>query len=183
LLREHGHVGYVNLNTIVNRDGIWPLEFTCRFGYPGFAVLEPIQRTPWGELFAAMLSRSRDRFLAVPGFSVCILVTTPPFPYSRKEIDEPVGLPVFLDRALGPNDRRHLHYGEVGMAGDRLVTSGLYGWTMVVTGTGASIEAARAAAYKRVARVSVPSMRYRLDIGERLIAGDYARLERLGLLD
>ena len=63
----------------------------------------------------------------------------------------------------------------------QLVTTGLYGWTMVVTGTGPTIEAARAAAYDRAAKVAAPNIRYRLDIGDRLIAGDFARLERLGL--
>src|SRR3546814_19097376 len=55
LLRDHNHVGYINLNTIVNAQGIWPLEFTCRFGYPGFAVLSPLQQTPWSQLFCMML--------------------------------------------------------------------------------------------------------------------------------
>jgi phosphoribosylamine--glycine ligase len=182
LLRQHGHVGYVNLNTIVNQKGVWPLEFTCRFGYPGFAVLDPIQQTPWGELFAIMARKSGVGFKAAPGFSLGVLLTTPPFPYSRKEVDEPVGLPVFLDEALGPEDRRHLHFGEIGLEGDQLMTSGLYGWTMVVTGTGGSVEAAKAAAYRRAKSVFIPNSRYRLDIGDRLIGGDYARVERLGLL-
>jgi phosphoribosylamine--glycine ligase len=180
-LREHGHVGYVNLNTIVNEAGIWPLEFTCRFGYPGFAILEPLQDIGWAELFRAMAEQSAVSFPAHPGFSTGIVLTTPPFPYTRKQVDEPVGLPVLFEGALDDEDRRHLHYGEVGLDGGRLVTSGLYGWTMVVTGVGPTIAAARQAAYARVGRVFVPNARYRLDIGDRLVAGDYDRVAGLGL--
>ena len=50
-LRENGYCGYINLNTVVNQQGIWPLEFTCRFGYPGYAILDPLQRIEWAELF------------------------------------------------------------------------------------------------------------------------------------
>jgi phosphoribosylamine--glycine ligase len=182
LLRRHGHVGWVNLNTIVNEQGIWPLEFTCRFGYPGYAVLDPLQDIHWAALLRMMTSRSSRRFSTLPGFSAGIVLTTPPFPYSRKQVDEPVGLPILLAESLDEADLRHLHYGEVGLAAGQLVTSGLYGWTMVVTGTGPTIPAARAAAYERVTRITIPNMRYRLDIGERLEAGDFARLERLGLL-
>jgi phosphoribosylamine--glycine ligase len=181
LLREHGHVGYVNLNTIVNSDGIWPLEFTCRFGYPGFAILEPLQATPWGELFRAMAKRSGEGFATRPGFSVGIVMTTPPFPYTRKQVDEPVGLPVLFD-PLDAEDERNIHYGEVGLdGGGRLVTSGLYGWTMVVTGTGSEIVAAKRAAYERARRIFIPAVRYRLDIGDRLIAADYEAVAALGL--
>jgi phosphoribosylamine--glycine ligase len=181
-LREARHVGYVNLNTIVNEAGIWPLEFTTRFGYPGYAVLDPLQCTGWAELFAMMTQRrGGNRFVARDGFSVGIVLTTPPFPYSRKEVDEAVGLPILFDE-IDDQDRCHFHFGEVGLDGNQLVTSGLYGWTMVVTGVGATIEAARAEAYRRASRISIPNARYRLDIGARLIDGDFARLERMGFL-
>jgi phosphoribosylamine--glycine ligase len=181
LLREHGHVGYVNLNTIVNAGGIWPLEFTCRFGYPGFAVLETLQATDWADLLDSMARRSQRSFAPRRGFSVGIVITTPPFPYTRKQVEEPVGLPVLLDGVRDGEDLRNIHYGEVGLDGGALVTSGLYGWTMVVTGTGAAIEAARRAAYERAGRIFVPGMRYRLDIGDRLIASDYDMVAGLGL--
>jgi len=175
--RAHGHCGYVNLNTIVDEHGIWPLEFTCRFGYPGFAILGALQETGWADLFQAM-SRRAERLATRTGFAAGIVLTVPPFPYTRKQIDEKIGLPIFI--AGGADE--HFHFGEMGLADGRLVTSGLYGWTMVVTGTGRSIEQARLDALARAERVSTANLRYRRDIGER-VASDVARLEAWGYLD
>ncbi len=180
-LRENGYVGYINLNTIVNARGIWPLEFSCRFGYPGYAILAPMQATPWGELFEAMVSRGRPSFATRPGFCVGLVLTTPPFPYTRKQVAEPVGLPVLFE---GVPDAAHYQFGEVGL--DRtgqLVTSGLYGWTMIVTGSGETIAEAQRQACDYAGRLLIPNVRYRRDIGDRLIGGDYELLDRLGLLD
>jgi phosphoribosylamine--glycine ligase len=183
LLRSNGHCGYVNLNTIVNERGIWPLEFTCRFGYPGFAILTPLQKTPWGELFAAMIAKSRTHFETRRGFSVGVVLTVPPFPYERPYVQEPLGLPVMFDGELSGEDRSNLHYCEVGLDGGQLVTSGIFGLVMVATGLGPTIELARERANQLADRVLAPNIRYRRDIGDRLLAGEWDRLERLGLLD
>jgi phosphoribosylamine--glycine ligase len=178
-LRGRGHIGYINLNTIVNAGGIWPLEFTCRFGYPGFAVLTPLQQTSWGDLFKMMLGHLPKDFATRSGFSVGVLLTTPPFPYTRKQVREPIGLPILFDEELNENDRHNLHFGEVGLVNDTLVTSGLYGWTMVVTGCGETVAAARSSAYLLASQVYIPNMRYRLDIGDKLIVSDLRMLEDL----
>ncbi len=178
MLREAGHIGYVNLNTVIDERGVWPLEFTCRFGYPGFAVLEPLQALGWGELFRRITQRTSPRFETSPGFSLCVVLSTPPFPHSRKEIDAVIGLPILT----GDIDPRHLHWSEVGLRKGRLVTTGLYGWTGVVTGTGATIEEAKAAAYARAREVHCPNLRYRLDIGDKLAGGQLAQLHAWGWL-
>ena len=183
ILRARGYCGYINLNTIVNEQGIWPLEFTCRFGYPGFAILEPLQQTSWSNLFHTMITRSSCTFVTRPGFAVGIVVTTPPFPYSRLNVPHPIGLPVSFDGNLAPAERRHLHYGEVGLQRGALVTTGVYGWTMVVTGEGATVQDAQASANLLADKVLVPNARYRRDIDSRLIKSDLARVEGWDLLD
>jgi phosphoribosylamine---glycine ligase len=183
LLRENGYCGYINLNTIVNDEGIWPLEFTCRFGYPGYAILDPLQKTSWADLFRAMITRSTLCFDAAPGFAVGIVITTPPFPYSRDTVPVQVGLPVLFDGDLSQAEQGHVHYGEVALHNGRLVTSGASGYTLVVTGIGQTIEAARNAANALADKVVVPNARYRRDIGTRLIEGEFAKMEALELLD
>jgi phosphoribosylamine---glycine ligase len=182
LLKKGRYCGYINLNTIVNEQGIWPLEFTCRFGYPGCSILESLQETPWGELFHAMVTRSAETIRTRPGFAAGIVMTTPPFPYGRNVVNEPVGMPIVLDR-IGDDERRHLHYGEVGLKEGQLVTSGAYGWTMVVTGIGGTVQKARDKAIQLADRVIIPNARYRRDIGDRLASHELSRITNLGLLD
>ena len=183
-LRDAGYCGYINLNTIVNEDGIWPLEFTCRFGYPGYAILDSLQRTLWSALFHSLVTRSGEKpFATLPGFAAGIVLTTPPFPYGRPEVNVPVGMPVLLDPSFGAEEHRHIHYGEVGLQNGQLVTSGAYGWTLVVTGVAPSIAEAQRRANDLAGRITIPNVRYRRDIGDRLLNGDFARVESLGLLD
>jgi phosphoribosylamine--glycine ligase len=183
LLRQRGYRGYINLNTIVNENGIWPLEFTCRFGYPGYAILDSLQETPWSQLFSALVRGGVSRFETRSGFACGVVLTTPPFPYGRPEVDVPVGMPVMIDAELDAAARNHIHFGEVGLHNGLLVTSGAYGWTLVVTGRAPSIAEAQADANALVRRITIPNMRYRTDIGARLVAGDFRRVESLGLLD
>ena len=181
-LRKAGYCGYINLNTIVNEDGVWPLEFTCRFGYPGYATLDSLQRTTWSSLFHNLVTRSAETFDTLPGFAASIVLTTPPFPYARPEVNAPVGMPVLFDPSLDAEAREDIHYGEVGVQNGQLVTSGAYGWTLVVTGVASSIPEAQQRANELAARVTIPNVRYRRDIGARLIAGDFARVESIGML-
>ena len=130
-----------------------------------------------------MLNPCSDRFDTYSGFAVGIVITTPPFPYYRENVPEPIGLPILFDEELTPEDRRNLHYGEVGLKGDVLVTSGTSGCTLVVTGTGETIEAARVAANSLAEKVIIPNGRYRSDIGQKLVEGEFAKIDAWGLLD
>lgn len=182
LLREGGYVGYINLNTIINEHGIWPLELTCRFGYPGSAILETLQRSSWPEIFRSMLSGG-DRFETAPGYAVGVVLTVPPFPYRYGYPEVSRGLPIVVDPSLSEADLQRLHFAEVALdATGQLVTSGVAGYIAVATGAGPAVEAAQNAAYALAERVYVPNLRYRTDIGAAFRAHGQAELRRLGYL-
>lgn len=126
LLRASGHVGYVNLNMIVNDEGPWPLEFTCRFGYPGFAILGALHTEAWDVLLGGLCD-GRTKLVTRPGVAVGIVLTVPPFPYTDGYERLSKGMPICFRHDLEPADREHLHYGEVGLDGGQLVTAGQIG--------------------------------------------------------
>ena len=182
LLHESGYCGYINLNTIVNGEGIWPLELTCRFGYPGFAILSSLHRDSWAVILKNMTARSSSSIRARDEFSTGVVLTVPPFPYSDGYDELGRGTPICFRDTVTDEDRNFLHFGEVTLREGQLVTAGMIGYAMVVTGLGGTIEESRSAAYARVDKVVIPNMRYRSDIGSRLIEKDWGTLQQLGLV-
>jgi phosphoribosylamine--glycine ligase len=182
LLARAGHVGYVNLNLIVNEEGTWPLEFTCRFGNPGFAVLAALQRDGWGDLLARMVEGGAGRFATLPGWSVAIVLTVPPFPAERPGSPPEDDAPVFFLREPEGGEAAHYHYVDMRREGGQFLGHRRSGHLMIVTGTGQDVPAAQRAARKRARNVVAPELRWRADIGDRFLDGDAARLRRLGWL-
>jgi phosphoribosylamine--glycine ligase len=183
LLQDSRYVGYINLNMIVNEAGTWPLELTCRFGYPGFAIAGALQAEPWDVLLSRLCTGAGPKSLEThDGFAVGIVLTVPPFPYPDGYARLSKGVPICFRRDLDADDKDGLHYGEVRMEAGTLVTAGQIGYVMVATGRAATVDAARAIALARAAKVVIPNVRYRNDIGATH-PHDRAELARLGWLD
>lgn len=184
LLREGGYCGYINVNLMANEHGLWPLEFTSRFGYPGFAICAALHTDPWETVLRRLLRQGQGTgFGTRAGFAAGVVLTVPPFPYRQGRDALCEGLPVFIDPALDAAQRSALAFAEVACVdGDQLVTSGATGYVGVATGTGRSVGAANRAALALARRVLVPNLRYRTDIGARLAGGKLAQLRAWGWL-
>jgi len=180
-LQMGGYRGYINLNTIVNQSGIWPLEFTSRFGYPGYSILGALQRDGWSDLLQRVLDPGSSRFSFMPGYAMGVVLTVPPFPYHYGYEQLSKGTLVSFI-TMTDHDQKHIHLGEVAMRNGSLVCSGLIGSILVVTGLGVDAAQARADAYGRVDRVVIPNVRYRDDIGLRFIDRDQHMMRQWGYL-
>ena len=182
-LKQSGYCGYINLNMIANAEGLWPLEFTSRFGYPGHSICAALQQDSWEALFQNMLQKSSLYFATDEGFAAGVVLNVPPFPYHYGYDVLSKGLPVLFDSLLTQIDQQNLHFNEVAKINNQLVTSGMTGNIATTVGAGSTIEAARQQAYALASKVILPNMRYRLDIGANLIAGDLQQLIDWGYID
>src|SRR5262245_28414501 len=81
-LRDEGYVGYIDINCIVNANGIYPLEFTSRFGYPTISIQQEGLLTPIAELLHGLASGTLNRAKARGGFQVGVRIVVPPFPFN-----------------------------------------------------------------------------------------------------
>ena len=181
LLASAGHVGYVNLNLIVNERGPLPLEFTCRFSNPGFAILAAMQVDGWGDLLDRMARGAGGRFRAAPGWAVAIVLTIPPFP-ATAPLNPAEDAPVFFLEPPSDAELPSYHFVDMRREAGQLLVRRCSGHAMIVTGLGPDVAAAQREAHRRAANVIVPESRWREDIGARFLAGEGEALRRLGWL-
>ena len=162
-LAASGYVGYIDVNCIANGTGIYPLEFTTRFGYPTISINMEGVTSKWGKFLNSIASGENAELKTKSGFQVGVVIAVPPFPFNddrtfRKFSEDATIL--FKTQNLNG-----IHLGEVKREGNDWRIAGRSGYSLVVTGSGNTTAEAREQAYQRVGNIMIPNMFYRTDIG------------------
>jgi phosphoribosylamine--glycine ligase len=178
LLRE-GYVGYVDLNCIVNANGIYPLEFTARFGYPTIFIQEEGMNTPIGEFLHGLAAGTLTKFRTKSGFQVGVRVIVPPYPFDDEATFEEISKEAVIVFKKGTPEEVHIE--DVKLKNGQWLVAGTSGVVLTVVGLGPTMRQAKAAAYARVKNILIPNMYYRDDISDRW-AEDSDRLHNWGYL-
>jgi phosphoribosylamine--glycine ligase len=178
-LAEEHYVGYIDVNCIVNGQGIYPLEFTARFGYPTISIQADGLQMPLAEFLHGMADGTLTNFKTKRGFQIGLRIVVPPFPYNDPKTFEANS----KDRVIifrKPN-YEGIHIEDVKLVNGEWLITGTSGVILIVTGFGVSVKQAQAQAYQRVKNILIPNMYYRTDIGDRWFE-DHDKLHSWGYL-
>jgi phosphoribosylamine---glycine ligase len=170
-----GHLGDVDINCIIDEQGkAWPLEFTCRPGWPAFNIMLSEHK---GDPAQWMLDacNGKDTLEVSPQVACGLVVAIPDYPYSNKTRAERSDIPMY---GITDKNRAYIAPQSVKMGkhpvmdGEKVVEKEIWSsaddYLCVVTGMGKTVKRACDRAYATVKELHVPDMMYRDDIGERL---------------
>jgi len=159
-LREVGYVGEMDLNCIVNKKGFFPLEFTCRFGFPESQIICEGNRTSSSDYLHQLASGTLKSRKAGGGYNVGVVICVPPFPFNdRKEAKKYHGAMIKLRSMKGV-------YFVDAMKHRKLYLVGGY-CPLIVAAKAGTVKAAREEVYRRIKNVHIENMYYRTDIAAK----------------
>lgn len=165
LLRHHGYRGMIDLNAIVNEQGVWGLEWTPRTGYDAFPALMEMLTEGVGDMLARYAKGERvSQFpMQAKGFGAGIRVSGPPYP--AEDIEAPKGIPI---RNLVRADRPHCYFYNVFLDEEGVLrSSGAFGAICVATGFGETIFGAMGKCLEIAHRMDFRSKQFRTDLAQK----------------
>ena len=177
-LAESRYIGYIDINCIVNAKGIYPLEFTTRFGYPTISIQMEGIMNELGDFFYRLANKEKISLKIKKGFQIGVCLLVPPFPY--EDLKESF---IYKDLSIIFKKKNYdgIHLGDVKKNNDIWSVAGDSGYVLVVTGSGVMVEEARKQAYARISNIVLQNMYYRTDIGLKWLR-DSDRLHTWGYL-
>lgn len=161
-VKKSGYVGYIDINCIANARGVYPLEFTTRFGYPTISVQQEGVTNEWGDFLYSIAKGEPYNLKTKKGFQIGIVCATPPFPYDDKsEMNIYKDLSIIFKKPMIEG----VHLGDVKLVDGDWRIAGNTGYALVVTGSGTTVEDARRQVHSRLENILLQNMFYRTDIG------------------
>ena len=169
-----GHIGDIDLNCIVEKGSgkIYPLEFTCRPGWPYDWIASDLHKGDPVEWMRDLLD-GHDTLKVSYDVAIGEVVAIPPFPRDDCDEAECMDLPIQIPERW---DRIHpvcmqIHEGPAMKDGkvvetDIFATTGNY--VLVATGIGSTVKQAKKSVDTLIKKINVSNMMVRNDIGDDL---------------
>ena len=184
-LAQHDFRGDIDLNCIVNRDAVYPLEITSRFGCPSTHLQDELHLSPWSEFLLAVAKGDSYELRHKKEYGVIVSVSIPPFPYGVSSSDHYLrGVDILFKEPLTKEEMDRVHFEEVSLRQNsgtgQYHIAGSNGFILYVSGSAETVSEARNKAYDVVGKIVIPKMMYRTDIGEQFIQRDQELLEIWG---
>ena len=178
-LAKYKFIGHIDINCIVNGNGIYPLEFTSRFGYPQIFIQRAGITEPIGEMLYKIASGQNFKIATKKGFQVGAFIVVPPFPYDDKKTFELFSKDAVV--VFRKDMKEGIHPMHLKKVNEEWLITGNTGIALLVTGTGITMRDAQKMMNNRIHSVIVNNGYYRTDIGDRWFE-DSDRLWSWGLL-
>lgn len=178
-LARDNFVGHIDINCIVNGNGIYPLEFTSRLGFPQIFIQRAGISEPIGRMLYKIASGQSFKINTRTGFQVGAYVVVPPFPF-----DDPKTFDLFSKDAvvvLKKSMKEGIHPMHIKLVNGEWLITGNSGIALLVSGTGTTMKEAQKLMYNRISNTLINNAYYRTDIGDRWFE-DSDRLWAWGLL-
>ncbi|MBK8807306.1 MAG: phosphoribosylamine--glycine ligase [Bacteroidales bacterium] len=164
-LAKEKFVGHIDINCIVNNNGIYPLEFTPRFGFPQIFIQRAGILEPIGQMFMKLARGENFKISTKKGFQVGAYMVVPPFPF-----DDDKTFKLFSKDAVvifKKEMKEGIHPMHLKKVNNQWLITGDMGIALLVTGTGITMKDAQKTMYNRISNVLINHSYYRTDIGDR----------------
>src|SRR5690606_8771340 len=164
-LAKNKFVGHIDINCIVNGNGIYPLEFTSRFGFPQIFIQRAGIMEPIGQMLYKVAQGKSFKINVKKGFQVGAFIVVPPFPYDDRKTFELFSKDAVVVFRKDLKDGIHpMHLKKIN---EEWLITGNTRIARLVSGTGLTMKDAQKMMNNRISTIIVNNGYYRTDIGVR----------------
>lgn len=186
-LQENNFKGDIDINCIVDKNKIFPIEATARFGCPSTQLQTELHLSLWKEFLMAIAKGEDYKLNYKKGFGVVVLVAVPPFPYKLPKSSDSClkGTKILFKNKLNKEEFGRVcfddvSFGKINGRKKEYYVAGEDGFVIYVSGSGKTVQEARKQAYDLINKIVIPKMFYRTDIGLKFIEKDEKLLKKWG---
>lgn len=158
---------YIDINCIVNANWIYPLEFTCRFGYPTILIQQDAISMRFSDFLINIANGEDFKIKVKKWFQIWVMIVVPPFPYYDLKTFETFSKDAIIVLKDKKKNMNGIHLQELKKVNWELLITWPAGIALVVTGLGNTMKEAQKQAYTRIQNILIPNMYYRNDIWNR----------------